>query len=60
MKTVQTDTKFCRQKNHIVPREMMTKLRSDDGRTERDVCEPCRKEAMDRRAAIKATKVHSL
>jgi len=60
MKTVQTDTKFCRQGNHIVPREIMTKLRSDDGKTERDVCEPCRKEAIERRAAIKATKVHSL
>ena len=54
MKTDHKDVCFCRHGSHVVPRETMTKLRSDDGKTERDCCETCRKEVMDKRALIKA------
>lgn len=53
MKTNITNVGYCRQGSHIVPRELMTKLRSDDGKSERDCCQDCRKEATDRRAEIK-------
>lgn len=50
MKNDVKDVQYCQQGGHMVPRDQMTKLRSDDGKTERSVCIACREATLEYRA----------
>lgn len=52
MKPEIKDISYCMRKGHghSVPREEMTKMLADDGKTWIRICVTCKEEAMDRRA----------
>jgi len=53
MKIDVKDVSFCQHKQHMVPRDQMTKLRSDNGKMSRNVCLECREAVMARRVKEK-------
>lgn len=53
MKIDVKDVSFCQHSRHMVPRDQMTKLRSEDGKSSRNVCLACREEVMVLRVKVK-------
>ncbi len=47
------DVLYCPRRNHIVPREQMTTVLSDDGKKMIRACAKCREEILEARAQRK-------
>lgn len=43
------DVQFCTQGRHMAPREEMTQMLNDNGRSWRNVCETCKAETIEMR-----------
>lgn len=50
------DIKHCGHGHHMVPRNEMTKMLSDNGKVWRSVCVTCKELVMERRRKAKQTK----
>jgi len=49
MKNDVKDVVFCPQGNHMVPRDQMTKMLNDNGKSWRRVCIECKEATYERR-----------
>lgn len=47
------DVVYCGHGHHMVPREEMTKMLSDDGKSWRRVCKACKEATLERRQKVK-------